>query len=430
MARTCSGKATLPIWRAFRWGGVAALLLTLSWSGCFYGVADLEVVAAPSNGGSAAAPSAGSAGLVDAAGASGSVPGAGGDGAAGQQPQGGSGGTLPDECPEADPDCEFRKRCSDSALVPRVFASGQLGPYALIADKTQIFWSDRNANVPAEGTIRVRGVAGGSKVVVAATAQISPGVLALDEAFVYWTSEDRILRVARGSGAAGAAPDVPELLASDQRTPSGLAVDDSFVYWVTRSGTSLFRLEKGLPRTAAVALGATKTRAQQLTQDATTLFWTTSTGYVESVVKQGGVSAVLVTPEQLTTLFGAEVGSNYEADGIALDDAWVYFRARGLRVAPAKADTGKLLRVRKDGSGLELLVDNRVGGISFLAIATGQLYFTTGSSGGEVWRSESDGSGLVLLSCQAEAYPRGIAISGNRVYWGNFLGATVVWAPK
>jgi len=390
--------------------------LSAAWAGCFYGVADLV----PSASGAAGQPAGGDAAGGNASG------GTAGDGSLGGSNAAGSAG-----CTAADVDCEYRQRC-DSSLIPRLFVSGQSGPYAIAADKTSVFWSDRDAMTPATGRIRRRDLSSGTNPVVTldlATDQPDPSSIAIDANFVYWlTSDGNISRVNRDVGDGGAPP--IDVIASDQHQPSGLVLDDGFVYWSSRMSPVISRREKAPPRAAVQVLATSEAKPNLLAEDATNVYWTTSSGFVESVAKAGGMPFELVTPTTLGTVLGIDSLSSFEAAGIAVDSDWVYFRARGLRVPPAKDDTGKLLRVRKDGSNLSVLVDNRAGGIAQLCIDSGKLYFTTGSSGGEVWRVASDGTGQVLMNCQVEAYPNGITTAGSRVYWTNLTGATVFWAPK
>lgn len=398
--------------RAQARGLLAMTSVGLFWTGCFYGVSGL----APATGGSSAA---GSGGSID-----------GGDtgGNAGSVELGGSGGLAP--CLPADIDCEYRQRCTDSALVPRVFVGGQTGPWAVVADKTYVFWSDRDSAMPSGGRVRRREVAGGATTDLV-TGELDPGALALDANFVYWVSgSGNVSRTARDSTADDAGTVTVDVIATSQRAPTSLALDASYVYWLNRGSGQLLRSEKDAPRTPAKVLATGQPKPAFLAADASTLYWTTSAGFVESAPKAGGPTTDLVTASDLGALLGATGLASVEAAGIAVDTTWVYFRARGLRMPPLKDDTGKLLRVHKDGSELAVLIDNRAGAIGPLRIDGTKLYFTTGSSGGEVWRVETDGTGLVLLNCQAEAYPYGITTAANRAYWTNFTGATVVWAPK
>ncbi len=344
---------------------------------------------------------------------------------AGAGGMGGASGAAP--CGNSDPDCNFRLRCADASLAPRVFVNGQLGPYAVVADKTFLAWSDRDPTLPAQGRIRSHDTTGGAVTLELATDQTDPGPLAVDSEFVYWTTSSG--DVTRASRIPTAPLPTIELLATGQRAPNGIAVDATYAYWLSRGGRSVLRTEKVSPRSAPTPLATTQEKPQLLVADTATLFWTTSSGFVESAPKAGGATSTLVSPDDLARLLASDTPL-FEADGIALDETWVYFRARALRAAPAKNGTGQLLKVGKDGRGLTLLVDSRAGAISFLAAYDAKLYFSTGSSGGEVWRVDNDGAGLVLLSCQAEAYPRGIAVTNARVFWTNFLGATIAWAPR
>lgn len=403
------------------WG--ARVFVLTAWfglgSGCFYGVASLstqaESGAAGNNGNDAGDGGYSSSGSAGTSAGTGGIAGASAGGDA--------------NCAPSDLDCDYRLRCTNSALLPRLFVGGQAGPYAVAADKNAVYWSDRDSTTPSAGRVRRREVTGGATVDLAVN-QSDPGLLVLDESFVYWTSADgTVARVAKDGSAADAG--ALDVIASGQRTPSGLAVDDTSVYWLSRGGTAVLRRSKEEPRVAPQSLVKTEAKPAYLTQDAADLYWTTGFGFVQSVSKQGAAAArTLVTPELISSALGPNDFTSFEAAGIALDANWVYFRARGLRVAPLKDGTGKLFRVQKDGRALELLFDNRLGGIAELWLDASKLYFTTGNSGGEVWRVANDGGGAVLLNCQIEAYPSGVTTAGNRVYWTNFTGATLNWAPK
>ncbi len=391
-------------------GVASAACVATWWTGCFYSVRDL---APTEQGGDGSSFDAGPDGGTNT----------GGTASAGS----GDGGS----CAGSAAACGYRQRCSDMALVPHVFVGGQLGPYALVADRSYVFWSDRNPGAPTAGRIRRREVAGTATTTDLAMGQADPGALALDAGFVYWvTSDGNVLRSAREPASTDAGQAAPEPIATGQRTPSGIVVDATYVYWLNRVGNNLSRREKEAPRGAVTPLASTQPKPVFLAEDADSLSWTTSSGFVETAAKSGGATTELVTPDDLSTLLGADALQSFDVAGIAVDPVWVYFRARGLRIAPVKTDTGKLLRVQKDGTGLELLFDGPSGAVSFLTSDSPFLYFTTGNLSGDVWRVKNDGSEALLMSCQAEATPTGIVVTASRAYWTNQTGATLTWAPK
>lgn len=420
------GIRAVPAMRRIGRTSSALLALASLWCGCFYSVAELAPTTVASRGGSEAGGASGGT-ASGGAGTGGSAEHEGGD-----TPEAGAdslGAAGANDCSASDVDCPYRTRCSSSSLIPHLLVGGQSGPFAVAADETAVVWSDRDARTPKAGRVRRRAVTfstAPTPVIDLATNQPDPGEIALDANFAYWVSTNgNVSRVSRAS--AGAAIDV---IASGQGSPSGVVLDDTFVYWLGGAMPSVLRREKEPPRGAVQVLAASEAEPSLLAQDASTVYWTTSSGFVESVPKIGGTARELVTPQTLGKVLGAEALDHFEAAGIAVDDTWVYFRARGLRAAPAKDDTGKLLRVGKDGKNLTLLLDNHVGGISELCLDSGQLYFTTGSTGNEVWRVASDGSSPVLLNCESAPYPNGITTSATRVYWTNLNGAALFWASK
>jgi hypothetical protein len=73
-------------------------------------------------------------------------------------------------------------------------------------------------------------------LVTLASGQSGAGRILVDGTSVYWTTSDQLMKCAI-AGCGGA----PAALASGQ-TPGGIALDDAYLYWT--SGTSVLRVAK------------------------------------------------------------------------------------------------------------------------------------------------------------------------------------------
>jgi hypothetical protein len=217
-------------------------------------------------------------------------------------------------------------QCSKNGCrAPIVLATLEgLGPSGLAVDATGVYWTDN-------GTLKRVAIGGGQPTTVAAanagnialdgtniyftsgssiakipiggsaptrlvTGLMSPGLIAVDTASVYFTDTvaGTVQKVPLGGGA-------PTTLAEGQ-TPSAMALDSSNVYWtnynndepggtvvrVPISGGNVIVLASGLRTAFGIAV------------DATNVYWTSNFA-VMSMPKEGGCPATLVPANSLVT---------------------------------------------------------------------------------------------------------------------------------
>ena len=242
----------------------------------------------------------------------------------------------------------------------------------------------------------------------AAVAELSSPLkgIAVDAEWIYVIDEhESVVRVPK----AGGAPETLRPREEHIRYPGGIAVDDAFVYWTTLGYTAREGRVVRMPKTGgpAVVLADKQPRPWRLAVDDTTVYWANegivaighdpTEGSVSSVPKSGG--AVKVLTEQLRPL------------AVALDADNVYFAAGGWGGA-----NGAVGRVPKSGGPATVLADNRVT-IMSLAVDDGHVAWI------ESWmhaRKVPTGGGPVVELQQT--FPvlsmgGGVAAAGGQVYF-------------
>lgn len=119
--------------------------------------------------------------------------------------------------------------------APVMLASGQNGPQHIVADATNVYWTNIGS-IEDTGTVMTVPIAGGTPTPLAAT-QRGPLGIAIDATAVYWTDVSRVMKAAKGGG-------TPVALASGLGRASDVAVDATHVYWTDTDAGTIAKIAK------------------------------------------------------------------------------------------------------------------------------------------------------------------------------------------
>jgi len=224
----------------------------------------------------------------------------------------------------------------------------------------------------------------------------TPHALTVRDEVVYWVED-----VEQGGVFAASTGGGVRTLAELQRRPRAIAVDEAFVYWTSwhHEAGSIRRVRQS---GGAIDELATNRRGPEfLMTDGASLYWidagTGISGDVVAMPKIGG---------QPRTLASAEA----EAHHLAMDDGRLYWASYDR----PKGDT--VLRSAPTAGGLPATVARIHGTINGLTAHGDSLYLTTPRAILSVPRA---GGSATTLSTD-EADPRSIAVSRGMLYWINF----------
>ena len=237
-----------------------------------------------------------------------------------------------------------------SGGAPITLAAAQ-APSWLVVDSTSAYWTDIGVD-DSDCTVMKVPITGGAATTLV-SGQVSPdgiGGLALDAAYVYWTTGGPA--TATNGGAVVKAPiggGAPTTLATGQY-PGALAVDDTHVYWVntlcappndggaecTENAIVSVPLGGGAPTTLASGEG----QGEQIALDAVNVYWTTSS----RDNSQFGMGPVLVVPKAGGTPATLASGQ-YDPTGIAVNENSAVWLSAGLSNAQGTVTGASVMEV-------------------------------------------------------------------------------------
>ncbi len=228
-----------------------------------------------------------------------------------------------------------------------------------------------------------------------------PSGIAVDSTHVYWASHDneQIRRTLIGVSA-------PETFVAAQPGAFGVALDQDYVYWTTDSG--VFRapkstgeaeeLAKSLPRPYGIALDDANVYV-------TTLY---GNGDIYRISKAGG-GAVAIALDVDT------------AEAITVDEQYVYFGTN--HTGDATSNNGSIGRIPKDTQTVDdvEIIRTYAGHPRTLVLADGRLYWTSFLEFGSIQSTSLDGRDTKTVE-NGISWPSALAVDKYGVYAGGWDG--------
>jgi sugar lactone lactonase YvrE len=275
--------------------------------------------------------------------------------------------------------------------------------------------------LPSDGGVAAPDTAPASVTVILATAQRTPHDVALDGAWVYYTSigDRAVRRVPRRGG-------VSRTLVVDEHGPTNLAVDDRFVYFGDYGrGENLF-VDGRVGRVAKDGSGTVLYLAEDVPTVGAVLLdgdyvYYASMGTTVSGVYQNDGALFRVRKDGSARAEALTARDQRVPVGLAVDEAWVYW---------ASAYGGTLARCPKSGCNgpPELLYAGQNQPRS-VAVDDAWLYWASPQATA-VFRAAKGGAGAVVELAASRGLPDGLVVAGPDLFWVEPVAHAVVRMPK
>jgi hypothetical protein len=153
--------------------------------------------------------------------------------------------------------------------MPTTLVAGLEDAVDIAADATRIYWAHGFGAGCTWGCVMAIPLLGGAPTTIvsnATTTQQNIRAFTIDAADVYWTNEGIVSTVMRQALSGG----TPITVASDQYEPYAIAVDAAYVYWTTYSGT-VMRASRG--GGAAIQIAQEKCTPCAIAVNDSSIYW-------------------------------------------------------------------------------------------------------------------------------------------------------------
>jgi hypothetical protein len=293
-----------------------------------------------------------------------------------------------------------------------VLASGTSGPYGIIADASNVYWTDSTA-------VKKAPIAVGTTTTLA-SGLTSPNYIAVDATNAYFTDwSDGTVKKVNLSNL------VSTTLASGLTNPNNIAADSTYVYWTENAGgTAGSGTVKRVPlsstgTTAPTVVASGLNSPSGMAVDGTSstvssyVYFTeyTSSGTLKKVSAAGG------TPTTLAS------GLNWPYD-VAIDSTYAYWTETGT----IGSGTGAVKKITLTGTGLTTLASGLADPYDIDVDATNVYWIQAPSGGGSV-KAVSINGGTPATIAQT-SNPGDITIDATNVYWTDIASNAVMKALK
>jgi hypothetical protein len=250
-------------------------------------------------------------------------------------------------------------------------------------------------------------VAGACQPVVLASGQGYPQYLAVDGMNVYWTNFNAGTGMKCAKAGCG---DNPTQLALGQQNPNGIAVDSVNVYWPTNAGVVMECAVGGCGQ-SPTQVAASQNLPQAAVADGAFVYWTA--GYVVDTVMKCAIGGCNGGPTQLASMQGAGGASWF----LALANGNLYWTTSSAVMGRATSGCGNSPTTLASGQ-------SAVG-----VAADSQNVYWVNSSGTVVACAVGGCSGGPTQLATGPSGPRALAIDATNLYWTNTSTATVSSCP-
>lgn len=360
--------------------------------------------------------------------------GAGGDGGGATISGGGTGGTSSTTTASSTTTTSSTATTTDTgsgACAPggpggsTVLASAQGGPYALVVDGGQVYWTNR-----LSGTVMKCAASGcGCQPTTLASKQVNVLALAVAGGSAFWTrTSDSLVEpwlddftgtVTKCS--VGGCGGMPTTLAAKQRSPSYIAADAEHAYWINYApGTQSMATVNQCSVNGCNGQPSSFTdwqytdRPSGITVSATTLYWTVANQWVAQCPKASCVGQVTkLTSTKAVHLLAVDASAVYLV-GSWPQNGTVYGSVEKVPISGAAAPTTLVTAVFSPNG---------------LAVDGTHVYWTDGL-GGTVMKCPIAGCTAPTIVASGLSTPSGIAVDATSVYWTDFFTGSVYKAPK
>jgi hypothetical protein len=278
--------------------------------------------------------------------------------------------------------------------VPTALASNQDSPWAIAADRTNVYWTEVGGvmTMPASGDSPHRLAQSSS-----ATA------LAVDSDNLYWADATGVSSVPLGGGP-------QKKLFSGPTDTQGLAVDSRHVYWTDSAAGTVMRVPRTGGTATTVATG--EHQAAGIAADGTRVVWATGQpGAIEMVPLSGGFPVSLASAQSAP-------------QQVALDGLNVYWTNGG-----AGATLGSVMEAPLAGGAPIALAAGQTDpqGIAAAGVqGAGTYVYWVDGAGGALMATPAIGGFQPTVLARGLGHPERIAVGADRLFWTDNASGNVM----